>query len=113
MNFFEKISVFPFYPVKFRLLFPFPPFLLPAFYYFNYNFYFFPFLSIEIRPHPPDENVFFAFLPFPFITARSFSMGSSNRLFDPNQQAQERLSVERNQGIQIRFFAGNASVGGQ
>ncbi len=69
MNFFEKISVFPFYPVNFRLFFPFPTRGLPSIYYFNYNFYFFPFSSGKIRPQLSHESVFFAFLPFPFTTS--------------------------------------------
>lgn len=113
MNFFEKISVFPFYPVNFRLLFPFPTFLFPLIYYFNYNFYFFPFLSMEIRPHKSHESVFFAFLPFPFITVRLFSRKAFRRLFHPYQQAQKCLSIERNQGVEIGSSSGNSTIGCQ
>lgn len=72
MNFFEKISVFPFYAVIFRLLFPFPAYPSFCFYYFNYNFYFFPFLDIEIRPAASYKGVFLSFIAFPFITLRYF-----------------------------------------
>jgi hypothetical protein len=70
-NFFEKISVFPFYPVKFRLYLPFPIPICCCFYYFIYNFYLFPFLGRKIRPCFSNKSIFSVYLPFPHLGGRN------------------------------------------
>jgi hypothetical protein len=88
-NFFEKISVFPFYPVKFRLYLPFPIPICCCFYYFIYNFYLFPFLGRKIRPCFSNKSIFFAYFPFPCLIGRikchslifmGFHLGSEERI---------------------------------
>ena len=113
MNFFEKISVFPFYPVKFRLVLTFPIHLLPHIYFFNYNFYLFPFFSDKIRSHLANESVFSVFLPLPFITRASLAERGIQRFFYPRQKGAECLSVKGNKGVQIGTLAAHAAIGDQ